>query len=42
MKTLAESGWCGVRVRMKPEEKDKEKEMNSNGGAAFTPPTPSG
>jgi hypothetical protein len=43
LKTCAKSKWCGVRVRKKLEEQDDEgRETNSNGGTAFTPPTPSG
>jgi hypothetical protein len=42
MKTRVESGWYGVRVRTKPEEEDEGRKTNSNGGAAFIPPTPSG
>jgi hypothetical protein len=42
MKRHVEFGWCGVGDRTKPEEEDEERETNSNGGVAFTPPTPSG
>jgi hypothetical protein len=42
MKRCAESGWCGVGDRTKLEEEDEGRETNSNGGATFIPPTPSG
>jgi hypothetical protein len=42
MKRRAESEWCGVGDRTKPEEEDEGKETNSTGGAAFIPPTQSG
>jgi hypothetical protein len=42
MKRHTESGWCGVGDRTKPKEEDKRREANSNGGAAFIPPIPSG